>query len=269
MSLNRFLGTAVFGLFALLTVTVHAEGSVSFQEDIVPILKTKPVFMKFILNVFQIKYRGNGWARRIGNDAIPQLGGERIGPYRFQATWRGSDGDMPITLVINTNNEFFDQIGRKIINNEDFYQAHSVRQTFASVEIFPEEQYKYPVHFLNPLPNDVIFIKNSVSFQTDILPILKIRPTFEKFILGTFKIDDDGWGERIDKNVVPCLGGARMGPYRFHATWHGSNGDTPITLIINTTTVFFDGAGQEIEKGSLVRAKSSKEIFDSIEVNPA
>jgi hypothetical protein len=106
----------------------------------------------------------------------------------------------------------------------------------------------------------------TVSFETDMLPMIKARPEFEKFLLGTLKITDAGSGTRISEQAMPHLGGARMGPYEFRATWHSSNGDVPVTLIIDTNTKFFDRAGREIRNGSLKQAVSMKETFDSIEI---
>jgi hypothetical protein len=106
----------------------------------------------------------------------------------------------------------------------------------------------------------------TVSFETDMLPMIKARPEFEKFLLGTLKITDAGSGTRISEQAMPHLGGARMGPYEFRATWHSSNGDVPVTLIIDTNTKFFDRAGREFRNGSLKQAVSMKETFDSIEI---
>ena len=106
----------------------------------------------------------------------------------------------------------------------------------------------------------------TVSFEQDVLPMIKARPAFEKFLLGTLKVTDAGSGTRISEQAMPHLGGARMGPYEFKATWHGPDGDVPVTLIIDTNTKFFDGAGREIRNGSLKQAVSVKETFDSIEI---
>jgi hypothetical protein len=106
----------------------------------------------------------------------------------------------------------------------------------------------------------------TVSFEADMLPMIKARPEFEKFLFGTLKITDAGSGTRISGQAMPHLGGARMGPYEFRATWHSSNGDVPVTLIIDTNTKFFDRAGREIRNGSLKQAVSVKETFDSIEI---
>jgi hypothetical protein len=262
------LGIVVFSLFALLTATVYAEGSVGFQENVISIIKTRPIFEKFILNTFQMKYRGNGWGIRISNETMPHLGGARIGPYTFDATWRGPNGTASVTLVVNTRIKFFDRIGREIKNGY-LISAYSFKETLDTIEVESDGKYKYQSVVTNPLLDTAAHTKCNVSFQSDILPIIKTRPTFEKFILGTLKISDDGWGVRIGEKIIPRLGGARIGPYRFHASWHGTDGDTSATLIINTNTVFFDSAGNEIPTGSLVRANSFKEIFDSIEIDSA
>ena len=108
----------------------------------------------------------------------------------------------------------------------------------------------------------------TVSFETDMLPMIKARPEFERFLLGTLKITDTGFGTRISDRAMPHLGGARMGPYKFEATWHGPNGDVPITLIIDTDTRFLDKAGREIKGSRLEQAFSLKETFSAVEIEP-
>ncbi|MDM0010253.1 hypothetical protein QTI51_35865 [Variovorax sp. J22G73] len=109
----------------------------------------------------------------------------------------------------------------------------------------------------------------TVSFESDIRPLLKARPAFEKFVLGTLKIDDAGSGVRISDAAMPHLGGARMGPYEFRAVWHGDSGDVPVTLIVDTDTKFLDKAGREITTGSLKQAVKLTETFSAIEIAPA
>ncbi|WP_322047687.1 hypothetical protein [Paraburkholderia sp. J67] len=108
----------------------------------------------------------------------------------------------------------------------------------------------------------------SVSFSSDIVPILNARPFFEKFIEKTFSVSDVGWGVRIDGPVMPHLGGARMGPYSFNAIWHNADGDVPVVLKINTVTKFFDILHREISGGDLSEARSIEEVLDSIEIDP-
>jgi len=107
-----------------------------------------------------------------------------------------------------------------------------------------------------------------VSFAADILPLIKARPTFEKFIIDTFKITDTGWGIRIDNEAMPRLGGARIGPYEFQAIWHSGQGDIPVTLVIDTDIKFFDVKGREITNGQLRNTARFKETFSSIEIEP-
>ena len=109
----------------------------------------------------------------------------------------------------------------------------------------------------------------TVSFKSDVLPLLKAQPAFEKFLLGTLQIDDAGLGTRIADQAMPRLGGSRMGPYEFTATWHDANGaDVPVTLIVQTNTRFLDSAGREIRNGSLKQAARLQETFDSIQIAP-
>jgi hypothetical protein len=109
----------------------------------------------------------------------------------------------------------------------------------------------------------------TVSFESDIRPLLKAKPAFEKFVLGTLKIDDAGSGVRISDQAMPHLGGARMGPYEFRAVWHSANGDVPVTLIVDTDIKFLDRAGREITNGSLKQAVKLTETFSAIEIAPA
>ena len=270
--MNRFyqssIAVLIVAAFSFIPAQVWAEGSVGFEEDVLPILKFRPFFEKFILETFKMRYNGNGWGVRIGNEAIPHLGGARIGPYKFQATWRDSNGDIPITLTINTNIKFFNRVGREI-KDGNLVRAYSRKETLYSIEIGPEKNSQYMNVSMCP-PTAVAHSESGVNFQTDMLPMLKASPAFAKFILGTFKISDAGRGKRISQKSVPHFGGVRMSPYRFHAIRHDPNGDVPVTLVINTNITFFDSKGQEITYGynSLKNAASLKETFDSIEIDP-
>ena len=108
----------------------------------------------------------------------------------------------------------------------------------------------------------------SVSFVADVLPLIKARPNFEEFIRSTFHITDTGWGVRIGNEVMPHLGGARMGPYEFQAVWHSRHGDVPVTLVVDTDIKFFDRKGREIRNGQLKNAANLKETFSAIEIEP-
>ncbi len=109
----------------------------------------------------------------------------------------------------------------------------------------------------------------TVSFQSDVLPLLKTRPAFQAFMLEAFTVNDAGTGTRISDQAIPHLGGARIGPYKFNAIWHSPSGDKPVTLVIDTDTKFFNRAGREITDGRLRRAVELKEAFSAIEIEAA
>jgi hypothetical protein len=108
----------------------------------------------------------------------------------------------------------------------------------------------------------------SVSFGADVVPILKERPLFEQFIQRTFSVTDAGWAVRIDGPTMPKMAGARMGPYRFQSIWHAPQGDTPVTLVIDTKARFFDEHHREILGDDLRKTALITETLDSIEVEP-
>ncbi|WP_233809190.1 hypothetical protein [Paraburkholderia sp. HP33-1] len=121
---------------------------------------------------------------------------------------------------------------------------------------------------LSTVPISFAYADGSVSFTSDIAPMMKGRPIFEQFITQSFSIADTGWGIRIDSPTMPNMGGARMGPYRFNAIWHSQKGDIPVTLIIDTKTQFFDIHHREIVGGDLRKTISIRETLDSIEIEP-
>ena len=110
------------------------------------------------------------------------------------------------------------------------------------------------------------YAEGSVFFEKDIVPILKTRPEFYRFIIANFKLSDDPYGIRISNEASPALGGARIGPYTVGATWHSPKGDVPIKLIINTKIKFYNKKGREID--DIKRAVRYTETLDSIELEP-
>jgi hypothetical protein len=120
--------------FMSMSPPAHADGSVSFEVDVVPILKSRPLFAQFIQQTFSVA--DAGWAVRIGGPTMPKMRGARIGPYRFQATWHAPQGDTPVTLVIDTKARFFDEHHREILGG-DLRKATSIAETLNSIEIEP------------------------------------------------------------------------------------------------------------------------------------
>lgn len=128
---------SIAAALTLISGTVHADGSVSFTADIEPLLEARPVFKKFVDATFKVE--DTGWGVRVGNEAMPHLGGARMGPYEFQALWHSRDGDVPITLVVDTDAKFFDSKGHEITNGE-LKDAFSLKETFTSIEIEPPKR---------------------------------------------------------------------------------------------------------------------------------
>lgn len=92
------------------------------------------MFERFVRETFKVT--DTGWGVRIGNEAMPNLGGARMGPYQFQARWLSPAGEVPVTLVIDTDTHFFDRAGHDITDG-DLRQASSIKETFTSIEIEP------------------------------------------------------------------------------------------------------------------------------------
>ncbi len=108
----------------------------------------------------------------------------------------------------------------------------------------------------------------SVSFNDYIIPILKSRPDFGRYILGTFKFYGDPMGNLMGNTFSPALSGGRIGPYDMWASWNGNTGEIPVVLVINTKINFYDKNNTKIKKGDFKKAVRFSETLDSIEVYP-
>ncbi|CAM2173737.1 conserved hypothetical protein [Paraburkholderia sacchari] len=116
--------------------------------------------------------------------------------------------------------------------------------------------------------SSIALADGSVSYSELIVPMFKDRPQFGDFIKQSFTVTDTGWGIRINSPTMPHMGGVRMGPYRFQATWHSPKGDVPVTLVIDTKAQFFDSRHREIVGADLRKTISITETLDSIEIEP-
>ncbi|WP_156967151.1 hypothetical protein [Paraburkholderia ferrariae] len=115
-------------------MSTYADGSISFNEKIIPIINDRPQFRDFILQSFSVT--DTGWGVRINSSTMPHMGGARMGPYRFQAIWHSPAGDTPVTLVIDTEIKFFDKNHRQI-TGDDLRGVTSITETLDSIEIDP------------------------------------------------------------------------------------------------------------------------------------
>ncbi|WP_143040714.1 hypothetical protein [Paraburkholderia caballeronis] len=134
--INRLFaqGLVIVATGLIAVPAAYADGSVSFKEDIVPMLNERPQFKKFILQSFSVT--DAGWGIRVDSPTMPHMGGARMGPYKFQAIWHSPTGDTPITLVIDTKIEFFDSHHRQI-TGDDLRATTSITEMLDSIEIDP------------------------------------------------------------------------------------------------------------------------------------
>ncbi|HKT92292.1 MAG TPA: hypothetical protein VJS18_08980 [Paraburkholderia sp.] len=136
MTKRIILSVSMATCFAFFNSIAHADGSVSYSEQIVPMLDERPLFGEFVKQSFTVS--DTGWGVRINSPTMPHMGGKRTGPYRFQATWHSAKGDVPVTLVIDTKTRFFDDRHHEIVGG-DLRRTTSIAETLDSIEIEPPE----------------------------------------------------------------------------------------------------------------------------------
>ena len=120
-------------MFLAAPLCVFAGGTVSFQNDVVPILMERPFFAKVLLDTFDFK--DTVVATTIGREVSPALALRRIGPYRVVARKRSSsETAYDMVIVINTTVHFLDNRGREVQSPK---AAVKIREDFDSIEINP------------------------------------------------------------------------------------------------------------------------------------
>ena len=108
---------------------VHAGGSFTFNDQLLPLLKQKPELMEYLMSTLDIE--AHGLAGRIGSMVNPHLGGARVGPYRLRAKPKGQKGDYTLELIFHTKWQFLDSNGEPA----DLTSGVRVVETLTSVEI--------------------------------------------------------------------------------------------------------------------------------------
>lgn len=140
----------IFLFLSLILVTLapkaNANGSVSFTEEVLPLLAEHPEITDPLLDDLDIDEIGR--AVRIGPHACPVLAGVRVSPYIFLAQKREpSFGRYRVTIL--TNVDFFDRLGNIVyrirdgVPDEDdsaFYQAERYEETFSSLFVRRENE---------------------------------------------------------------------------------------------------------------------------------
>ena len=124
---------AIFLALLLIPLTSMADGSVSFKDDLVPLLQKKPLLLQLIQESFTV--HGDPMGVRIGNEAAPGLGGTRIGPYVIPLIWHSSKGDVSAKLTLNTATTFYDKDGHVL--GDDIHNATKVVEAADSISIDP------------------------------------------------------------------------------------------------------------------------------------
>lgn len=119
-----------------------AGGSVSFSQDMIPLLQDRPELINPILRRLEIT--DNGEANKLGSAICPALAGTRLPPYAFQAKERKDNNEL--LLIVNSNIDFYDREGNIVFriidglpDDGDPYEAVSYRETFSSI-IFQEDE---------------------------------------------------------------------------------------------------------------------------------
>lgn len=103
--MSRFLRILFLLLTLLGPAPALADGSVSFDEDVMPLLHDRPDLRAALA---EVEFYQLGSGRRISGLMSPGLAGRRVGPYLFHALHWG----RPVEVRIATHARFFDREGR-------------------------------------------------------------------------------------------------------------------------------------------------------------
>ncbi|NLX26765.1 MAG: hypothetical protein GXY61_12560 [Lentisphaerae bacterium] len=120
------------------------------------------------------------------------------------------------------------------------------------------------------------FAGGSVSFDEQLLPILKQNKEFSDAILSTFDFNASVYGQS-DFGDHTRFGGERLGPYTLLAKPKSSKSGWIFEVTINTRWTIYDANGNQIplrdESGKMTgifdpKATRIEETFESIELKP-
>lgn len=108
-----------------------AEGSFSFEADLMPILKQKPAIAKWLTG--SLDFDDSGDALRIGDNVMPQFGGRRVGPYVILAKPKGASGPCTLEVTVETDMICKNKSGKVV----DCAKARTMEEKFCSVTVKP------------------------------------------------------------------------------------------------------------------------------------
>jgi len=133
--MKRYL--CLLALWCAHASALPGTGSVDFTQAIVPLLDAQPALKQYVL--CNVEIVSDPMGTRVGDVAMPHLGGAVMGPFSMWANLRGATGPVKVILTVNTNIVFLDGAGRPITNG---HLEPAVRwvETLANLEIEPPDQ---------------------------------------------------------------------------------------------------------------------------------
>ncbi|MDR3570503.1 MAG: hypothetical protein P4L43_20965 [Syntrophobacteraceae bacterium] len=131
-------GLLFFALALLLCSSgaiARAGGSFSFTDDLLPILREQPLIATWL--TASLDFDDTGDAVRIGENVMPQFGGQRIGPYVILAKPKGASGPFTMEVTVETEMVCKNKSGQVV---DDCSKAGAMEQNFTSVTVKPHKE---------------------------------------------------------------------------------------------------------------------------------
>jgi hypothetical protein len=86
-------------IILILGTRALAGGSISFEENAVPLLRTEPELLRFVRQSLDVARVGDGV--RLGR-GFGDRQGSRVTPFTFEARPKGTNGPFTLLLIINS-----------------------------------------------------------------------------------------------------------------------------------------------------------------------
>lgn len=140
-SMTRFLLKTLIPAFLLFLLlgpsSAFADGSVRFEDDVLPLLHSRPDLQAALRDV---EFPWFGVGRRISGRICPGLAGERTGPYVFRAVYRQTE---EVEVRFSTYTRFYDNHGKLLGETDgdmldfDLENATRLEEEVTAVAISP------------------------------------------------------------------------------------------------------------------------------------
>ncbi|MFM0224092.1 hypothetical protein [Paraburkholderia dipogonis] len=128
------LSWAIFLSLTSYGSSCFADGTVDFEQQVLPLINQRPFFAQFLTQTFVFEKDAVGTT--VGANVSQKLELTRVGPYRVCARLRSSPSSdsCSVQVVIDTDTHFFDKNGREIDGPQG---AQSVKEGFYAIEVNP------------------------------------------------------------------------------------------------------------------------------------